>query len=1770
MSVEQIEESFNKRKSIKLKQRLLVMQEEVQHPDIDKYDEVALSVKVELLDKLYSDFEVVHDRLERENYEEMESTLPAEVSAIYTTIKTTLTRKIMTLRSNPNNQNPPLLRQSTINESLPSFLLPVQKTRLPIIQIPTFNGIYTDWPDFFSMFETVIGNDDDLSKIEKFQHLKTCLGGSALDSIRSLEISATNYDKAIEILKSRFDNKRLNFQAHIRDIVAMSNVEVGSVGKLRHLSDSVNSHLRALLTMGTKEQIADCLLIHIIGRKLDITTQTKWEETTPVNEIPTWELMAKFLQARCQTMENVENSVVNESSNKQVGSKLYHYTNKSKKSLVVSTNSQKVCPICNSPSHAIYSCPQFLSKTPSMRYKDVKRLNLCINCLKKGHAIKTCVSSGCRHCSLKHNSLLHMDTLPNSQENHLSSITVSDNSNGNVSLNSNLASSTSAPTNNITSTNSLPQSSLIVSNCTPKKGHDPTTILATAIVFVKNGVGSLIPCRAILDSASQANFITTNFVNKLQLKTKRSTTLVSGIGQSNFASGKIVSIFIQSRTSNVSAYLSSVVVSAIVDNQPPFSINISKWNIPTNIQLADPLFFKSQQVDLLIGGDLFFESLCNGKIHIGAGLPLLQKTEFGWVVAGGGMQLKRRNSCLMGVIINENNTYENNLDNFIRRFWEIENHMDVVSKITKEEKECENYFVKTYNRLSSGEFVVRLPFKTSPQALGESYKNALCRFKNLEKRLNQYAELKSQYSSFINEYIELQHMSLVEKFPENILTHFLPHHCVTKADSSTTKLRVVFDGSAKTSTGVSLNDILMCGPNIQPNLFDILLRFRSFNIALTGDICKMYRCVKVLYPDNFLQCILWRNHVDDPIKVYKLDTVTYGTKSASFLAVRAMRQLAKDECHFFPLGSKIVLRDFYVDDMISGGDSMEEVNQILEETTQLLKKGNFKIRKWCSNDPRILSKIKDEEKEKFLKFKDGTDVTKTLGLIWEPNSDIFLFSFVPSVSSNKITKRTVLSTIARCYDPLGLIGPAIVQTKIFLQHLWKEKIDRDDSLPQRLQSAWINLCSEFNDIEECKFPRRVITPGGQIQIHAFCDASLSAYGVCVYIRSEYNGVVNSNILCSKSRVAPTQVLTIPKLELSAALLLSELMYSISNLHIFNGNIFCWSDSTIVLSWIQEESSNYQVFVSNRISRIQSLTSNMKWFYVPTTMNPADILSRGATPKELSKSNLWSCGPEFLKQDQEFWPSQPSAVTNLPERRKQVLILTSATFLDISLNCKYITSFGKISRVYAYIYKFGAVNVSCRRGPLTTEDIHKGTKLLIRMVQRCNFTVECECLCQGKPIPSSSSLISLNPFMDNFGLLRVGGRLKNSALDFNAQHPIIIPRQHPLTDSIITYFHEKNLHAGPQSLLATIRLQYWPLGGRKVVTRIVNKCVRCLHFRHRVIEHIMGNLPHDRVQAHRAFLVTGVDYCGPLYYRAEIRSRAKIKCYISLFICFSTKAVHLELVKDLSTQGFLAALKRFISIRGRPKTIWSDNATNFVGSRNELQELKQLFLSQQHLNAVHEECLENLIDWKFIPPRSPHFGGLWEASIKVAKFHLLRSIGQSVLEFDELRTIICQISAIMNSRPLCPLSENPDDLGVLTPAHFLIGAPITSVVEPDVSMLNIHRLSRWQRVCFMQQLFWKRWSTEYLTILQQRTKWQVSLDNITIGTMVLLKDENLPPLKWQMGRVLDVIKGDDCVVRVAVIKTANGIIRRAVSKICILLNDDIESSKNSMGAGCLSK
>lgn len=460
------------------------------------------------------------------------------------------------------------------------------------------------------------------------------------------------------------------------------------------------------------------------------------------------------------------------------------------------------------------------------------------------------------------------------------------------------------------------------------------------------------------------------------------------------------------------------------------------------------------------------------------------------------------------------------------------------------------------------------------------------------------------------------------------------------------------------------------------------------------------------------------------------------------------------------------------------------------------------------------------------------------------------------------------------------------------------------------------------------------------------------------------------------------------------------------------------------------------------------------------------------------------------------------------------------------------------------------------GPLTATELNDADMRLIKGIQREHFYKELvELSAKMAQVSSKSKLFRLRPFIDERGLIRVGGRLKNaSSLDMFQKHPIVLPKDCIYTKLLFQREHIHLLHGGPQAIISSIRLKYWPLNARNIARNTVYHCVKCFRFKPVIVQPIMGNLQRDRVEAQsRAFKICGIDFAGPITIKDSLRRKAATtKGYICIFVCFVTKAVHIEIVIDLSTKSFLNALNRFFVRRGKCTTIYSDNATNFVGANRQLQEIYQLLCSQKRQDTIKEYLAQELIEWRFIPPRSPHFGGLWESAIKSMKSLLQKVLGESYLTFEELCTILTRVEACLNSRPLTAMSSDPSNLTFLTPGHFLIGDSLMAIPERDETNIPLNRLDRWRCVKQYSQVLWKRWSCEYLHQLQERVKWTGERGpKVDVGTVVLIQEDNLPPLKWKIGRVKEVNYGDDGVIRAAVVKTENGETKRAVRKLCPL-------------------
>ncbi|XP_055633327.1 uncharacterized protein LOC129773709 [Toxorhynchites rutilus septentrionalis] len=1107
------------------------------------------------------------------------------------------------------------------------------------------------------------------------------------------------------------------------------------------------------------------------------------------------------------------------------------------------------------------------------------------------------------------------------------------------------------------------------------------------------------------------------------------------------------------------------------------------------------------------------------------------------------------------------------LRELLTNFWELESCKST-SIFSVEETMCEEIYDCTTVRDIDGKYIVTLPKKEHIiRQLRDSHDIALRRFHGLEKRFAADNNLKTQYTEFIEEYLAMGHMIEAPEEDSSQPLYHLPHHAIIKPDSTTTKLRVVFDASCRTSTGVSLNDGLMVGPVVQEDLLSIVLRFRFRRFAIIADIAKMYRMVKLNSADQPLQRILCQS-ANEPVTTFQLTTVTYGTASAPYLATKCIQRLANDAKHTHPVAAEVARKDFYVDDLLSGTDSIKTGKQLVCQLIDMFNSAGFSLRKWSSNNLELIDDVPSELRDNRSTFEiDSSSTVKTLGLIWEPSVDKFNYAIPRWSSEPTITKRVVLGDIARIFDPLGLIGPVVVQAKIFLQELWKLKGDWDEPLSVSHQEFWLTYRRNLTALESLKVPRWIgfTNDASHVEVHGFCDASEAAYGACLYLRcTSLDGSVSVRLITAKSKVAPIEDInrkkkkqTIPRLELSSALLLSHLYEKVRKSIQIPSHAYFWTDSMIVKCWLSSLPSRWQIFVANRVSEIQHITKDGCWNHVAGENNPADIISRGMIPAQLQYQSVWFEGPLWLRFDRSLWPISTDTMSEGDEALLKERSTTTLATHNQSTNELILlrSSFPELVRLIALIRRF-ILNAKTKErnsryiGLLTHTKHEDALQVLIRLAQRESFPTELRDLSHARSINQSSKITSLNPILVD-GIIRVGGRLANAPVTENRKHPMILHHQHPLTKLIMEHYHRKHFHAGQQFLIASVRERYWPTNVRSLARKVVFECTSCFRNKPTVHQQLMADLPADRVSPAAAFIKTGVDFCGPFFIRYPGRRSTSIKCYVSIFVCLTTKAVHMEVVADLTTQAFLGALKRFVSIRGKPSVITCDNATNFVGANRELELLRLQLCSQQFQHTVTRDCETEGIQFKFIPPRSPNFGGLWEAAVKSFKTQFRKTIGSRVLTYDEIHTVVQQLAAILNSRPLTPLSNDPNDYEALTPGHFIAGRPLVSIPSPDLQEIPENRLFLWQKSQSYVQQIWRKWKTHYLSDLHNRTKWTQKRDNLIVGTMVLVKDDNLPPQKWCLGRIAETIPGSDGIIRVVTVRTNDGLLKRGISKICVL-------------------
>lgn len=1687
---------------------------------------------------------------------------------------------------------------------------------LPKLNIPKFSGDFKEWPGWYDLYKSVV-HDKNFPSVEKFKYLLTSLEGEPLAIIKGLPITNANYSIAFDKLVERYQNVRFLATHYFHQIYFVSPLQKVSSTELRSLLNIFSENNAALRVLGLPVEQWDFVLFNILLLKLDNKTRTDYElqATHSSIQLPTYRELTTFLQNQCVALESVQLTAPSlhiSSSKPKAQSQNSNTYKKYSTSAFLTTpetsqndlkHQKPKCILCKKSNHLLHRCTTFIAKTPHERYAYIKQINFCLNCLKSSHDITKCTTSlRCRICQSAHHTLLHFNPPASQTPNHTSTAlpTFPLSSSGASMLPSYTQGKptafqasytgihTSYPSSpastaashaasrfqtNLDSHNTQPPGSHTnFVGCTMATPQD-IVMLSTAEVDIQDVSGKYVKIRILLDTGSMANFITEECVTRLGLPRKPCLIPIEGLnGMETSSNSGIVSCILKPQGQTEPLFnFDAIILPEVCSKQPKVAININSWEHIRNLPLADGNPFTPGKIHALIGAELVPLFLGSNKVIGQSNQPIALETIFGYILQGKASLRAPEVYCNPLSNFHVSTLDETALDYQLEKFWEIEN-IPKTLHLSPEDRKCEEIYKAHTYRTPSGRFAVPLPFKHPNPNLGNSYSAAFRRFILLESKLSKNAELYRQYSDFMRDYLESGHMTLVpQQGQKSSSAYYVPHHCVFKTDNAGTKIRVVFDSSQRSATGMSLNDALLTGPKLQRDISNILLSFRFHKYCFVCDIKQMYRQILIQPQYYDYQRILWRFAPTDPLEEYYLVTVFYGNRSSPFLALRTLIELANHEESRFPEAAAVLRRDNYVDDYHSGSHSLESTLALQTQFIEILKRGGFQLSKWAANHPALLENIPSSDVQTSCSFdKEEPTFIKILGLKWDPTNDVFSYSYVPI--DRPCTKRSILSEISRIFDPLGFISPVSLLVKGIIQRLWLEELSWDAEPSADIIEIWNKFKKQLPQLAKVKIPRRIVSDSvSRLELHAFCDASDAGHAAIVYFRVvQHSGLINVFLICAKCRVNPLKVQSIPRLELMSAVLLSKLVELIKDEFsekLILDEIITWSDSQVALRWLSSSPHRWKSFIANRVTQVQEIISPSSWRYVPSAQNPADCASRGLYPDQLVQQEIWWSGPEFLYKSPDFWPPQVlpdnndisealneqkprinQKKTKIARQDRLIALCVTTKFENHVLNLLLVrySSLSKILRIIAKVSrmlsncKAKKLHASMLDGIITPSESHSALTVLIKYVQNECFGSLISNIDKNHLFPKPYRRLAL--FLDSEGLLRVGGRIRHSLdLPYEVKHPILLPKSHRLTELLVEKVHLENCHPGLKTMHNLLLQNFWILSPRSAIYKCLARCIRCFRCKPKSYNPYMGDLPYFRVSKLKPFSHVCVDFAGPFFLTMSKHRGAKsYKGYICVIVCTTVKSIHLEVTSDLTTDAFVAAFRRFVARRGRVTQVWSDQGTNFKGAATLLSELAR-------------QCSETLnITWNFVPPGSPFMNGLAEAGVKSVKAHLLRVIGLQIFTFEEFYTFLTQVEALLNSRPLCAISTDANDLQPLTPSHFLTLEPTSQVIpDPDLSELKITRLGRWQLIQKLVAEYWKRWSQEYVNTLQERHKWSTVNPNIKENTLCVIRNEQKHPLQWGLGLVTKVYPGKDGIVRVADLKTATGTLQRPVAKLCPL-------------------
>ena len=1358
------------------------------------------------------------------------------------------------------------------------------------------------------------------------------------------------------------------------------------------------------------------------------------------------------------------------------------------------------CNYCKHQGHKMYECASFKELDIEARANFVRQNNICFNCLKKDHRVVNCrLSSFCKikNCNRKHSSLLHKD--PDECE-----------------------------------------VKTVVGNAVQGAQVGTTSNDEIYLPMVPVSVNDSNDKWALLDSGSTNSFISKDLAAQLKLKEKPVKYDMSTLNSKETVNSSLVDIMVRGYVAEDTYLLNNVIVVDQIPAKAPVHItDLVKYN-----HLKNVLNFKpgpGVHADILIGMDnAFLLRPLDVSASEDRNEPYAVLTSLGWSVCGpcGAYKGNRVFSHCVSI------------DRDVSRFWDIASNDDEKQAQSVHDDQVIKLWEEKVRRVD-GHYELPIPWVKGHPEMPNNYFLALKRLEGLEKKL-QKVELKDKYSEGINKLLLKEYAEPVPVCELGLKDHsvwYIPHHPVVSA-AKNGKLRIVFDCAAKLGD-VSLNNQCFQGPNLVNNLMHVLLRFRQYCYAVVADVEGMYLQVRIPPGDRNVLRFLWREDPHLPVEQYRMTSHLFGGVWCSASSTFALRKTVAD----FPcsdLVRKSIVRNMYVDDLLTSVPTFDEAREVVEGCRAVLKQGGFNLTKFMSNDSDLLQSVSSGDSTPDAKDITAEGNCRALGIRWDVSNDVFTYSSPDFGDTRYISKRVMLSQLSTIYDPLGIVAVVIHPGKVLFQSVTRIKMSWDEPVPPKIADEWRLWTNSLRFLSELRIPRCVCPSefvDGVAELHTFSDASMSGYGAVCYLRVvNESGGVHVCLLASKSRLAPVKETTIPRLELCAAVLASELCHVVRQEMDFHF-VYCtyWTDSKIALAYIRSKDRRFKVFVANRVAIIRRLSSVDEWKYVRSQENPADVLSRGCLSARIPP--IWYDGPDYLACHKCDWPTDPSEVSNVQEDDLEVkhdhfpkgvsLVVETELINPIDRLIAHYSSFYSLKKAVAYLRRL--VRPVGHGGCISVAELAASEELLIKHVQAREFASELVSLKGGAIVSSKSKIRDLHPILSARGIIVVGGRLKHSALAEESRHPSILPSNNKLTKMIILERHNET-HLGVEWLLSELRRRYWILKARGIIKAVRYSCTVCRRLYSAPCQQKMSDLPPERVSGFtRCFSQTGVDLFGPFY---VCQGRATVKRYGCLYTCFSTRAIHLEVLNALDTEAFLNGFVRFIARRGPPDKIFSDNGTNLVGSHRELRRhLKELDKAK-----VVQEARQREIEWVFNTPHASHHGGVWERLIRTTRRVLVTMLGRNVrLTDDVLRTVMCSAENIVNGRPLTKVSDDVGDDSALTPNHFLLLQDNKSLSLTVPFSGDMYR-KKWRYAQTLIDGFWKRWSLEYMATLQRRVKWQVARNNLKVGDLVLVSDVETPRSLWPLARVVEVKMGRDGLVRSVLVKTRQSELKRPITKM----------------------